>query len=207
MIEICIKHQIPAGSESRLLTIDAEIEEGSLVHISGPSGIGKTTFFKILSGLFIPDFSFIKTGKAVLSDTENRIFLSPQKRNISLMFQQYALFPNMDIKQNIAFAQKKRNDESIDYFLERFNLKSVEKTFPSRLSGGQQQRVALVRALVQEADLILLDEPFSAVDRAMRDVMKQEIVKVGQQRRATVFVISHDENEFQDIRHVKLIIR
>ena len=168
MIELNIKHQIFTSFGSKFLEVSEMIEKGSFIHISGDSGIGKTTFFKILAGIITLDFGFIKVNNSILLDTENRIFLPAQKRNISIMFQNYALFPNMTVKQNIAFAQKDKNPEIIDYYLEKFNLKILENIFPSKLSGGQQQRVALARTLVQNAEIILLDEPLPAVDASLR---------------------------------------
>lgn len=206
MIEIQIRHQIFTSSGNKFLEVDERISEGSFVHVSGDSGIGKTTFFKVLSGLVVPDFGFIKLNDKILLDTANKIFLPPQKRNISLMFQNYALFPNMTVKQNIAFAQKDKNPEIIDNYLEKFNLKILENVFPSKLSGGQQQRVALARTLVQNAEIILLDEPLSAVDASLRQSMMEEILKINQNQGSTIFMISHNEREFQNVSLNNLII-
>lgn len=206
MIELNIKHQIFTSSGNKFLEVNEMIEEGSFIHVSGDSGIGKTTFFKILAGIIIPDFGVIKVNKSILLETSNRVFISPQKRNISLMFQNYALFPNMTVKQNIAFAQKNNNSEIIDYYLEKFNLKILENVFPSKLSGGQQQRVALVRTLVQNAEIVLLDEPLSSVDASLRQSMVEEIVKINQSQGSTIFMISHNEEELQTVDFKKLII-
>ncbi|MBB6330909.1 molybdate transport system ATP-binding protein [Chryseobacterium sediminis] len=207
MIEINIKHQIFTSSGNQFLEINEQFEEGSIIHVSGDSGIGKTTFFKILSGLISPDFGFIKINSTTLSDTENKNVLSPQKRDISFMFQDYALFPNMTVKKNIEFAQKKKDETIINYLLKIFNLENLRDVTPSKLSGGQQQRVALARTLVQNARIALLDEPFSAVDPAMKKVMKDEIVKTSVNQGLTFFVISHNENEFEGYAHNKLVIR
>lgn len=206
MIELNIKHQIFTSSGSKFLEVSEMIEKGSFIHISGDSGIGKTTFFKILAGIITPDFGFIKVNNSILLDTENRIVLPAQKRNISIMFQNYALFPNMTVKQNIAFAQKDKNPDIIDYYLEKFNLKILENVFPSKLSGGQQQRVALARTLVQNAEIILLDEPLSAVDASLRQSMMEEILKINQNQGSTIFMISHNEREFQNVSLNNLII-
>lgn len=206
MIELNIKHQIVTSFGSKFLEVSEMIEKGSFIHISGDSGIGKTTFFKILAGIITPDFGFIKVNNSILLDTENRIFLPAQKRNISIMFQNYALFPNMTVKQNIAFAQKDKNPEIIDYYLEKFNLKILENVFPSKLSGGQQQRVALARTLVQNAEIILLDEPLSAVDASLRQSMMEEILKINQNQGSTIFMISHNEREFQNVSLNNLMI-
>lgn len=206
MIEINIKHQIYTSSGKKNLEINEQIEEGSLVHVSGDSGIGKTTFFKILSGLISPDYGWIKWSDNILLDTSRRIFLPPQKRNISILFQNYALFPNMTVKRNIAFAQKEKNEEIVDYFLEVFNLKKMEEILPSKLSGGQQQRVALARTLVQKSDIVLLDEPLSAIDSEMRKKILIEIVKFQEATKATFFVISHYDEDFKFISNKKLVI-
>lgn len=207
MIEIQIKHQIFTSSGNKFLEVDERISEGSFVHVSGDSGIGKTTFFKILSGLVVPDFGFIKLNDKILLDTANKIFLPPQKRNISLMFQNYALFPNMTVKQNIAFAQTEKDDNIVDELLENFALKTFENTSPSKLSGGQQQRVALARTLAQNAEIVLLDEPFSAVDIAMRKVMLNELLEFNKNNNSTFFVISHSEEEFENFSSNVLIIK
>lgn len=206
MIELNIKHQIFTSFGSKFLEVSEMIEKGSFIHISGDSGIGKTTFFKILAGIITPDFGFIKVNNSILLDTKNRIVLPAQKRNISIMFQNYALFPNMTVKQNIAFAQKDKNPDIIDYYLEKFNLKILENVFPSKLSGGQQQRVALARTLVQNAEIILLDEPLSAVDASLRQSMMEEILKINQNQGSTIFMISHNEREFQNVSLNNLII-
>ena len=207
MIEIQIRHQIFTSSGNKFLEVDERISEGSFVHVSGDSGIGKTTFFKILSGLVVPDFGFIKLNDKILLDTANKIFLPPQKRNISLMFQNYALFPNMTVKQNIAFAQTEKDDNIVDELLENFALKTFENTSPSKLSGGQQQRVALARTLAQNAEIVLLDEPFSAVDIAMRKVMLNELLEFNKNNNSTFFVISHSEEEFENFSSNVLIIK
>lgn len=206
MIEIQIRHQIFTSSGNKFLEVNERISEGSFVHVSGDSGIGKTTFFKILSGLVVPDFGFIKLNDKILLDTANKIFLPPQKRNISLMFQNYALFPNMTVKQNIAFAQTEKDENIVDELLENFALKTFENTSPSKLSGGQQQRVALARTLAQNAEIVLLDEPFSAVDIAMRKVMLNELLEFNKNNNSTFFVISHSEEEFENFSTYNLNI-
>ena len=206
MIEIQVRHPIFTSSGNKFLEVDERILEGSFVHVSGDSGIGKTTFFKVLSGLVVPDFGFIKLNDKILLDTANKIFLPPQKRNISLMFQNYALFPNMTVKQNIAFAQTEKDDNIVDELLEKFALKTFENTSPSKLSGGQQQRVALARTLAQNAEIVLLDEPFSAVDIAMRKVMLNELLEFNKNNNSTFFVISHSEEEFESFSTYNLNI-
>ena len=206
MIEIHLKHQIFTSSGSKMLEVNEQLETGGIIHVSGDSGIGKTVFFKIMAGLLTPNFGVININNETVLDTENRIFLPPQKRNTALMFQNYALFPNMTVRQNITFAQKEKNTEKIDRLLEKFNLKNFENVFPSKLSGGQQQRIALARALVQDAEIILLDEPLSAVDPLMRKIMNTEIVE-HQNNGATVFMTNHSEEELSAFPCRKLMIK
>lgn len=206
MIEIHLKHQIFTSSRSKMLEVNEQLETGGIIHVSGDSGIGKTVFFKIMAGLLTPNFGVININNETVLDTENRIFLPPQKRNTALMFQNYALFPNMTVRQNITFAQKEKNTEKIDRLLEKFNLKNFENVFPSKLSGGQQQRIALARALVQDAEIILLDEPLSAVDPLMRKIMMTEIVE-HQNNGATVFMTNHSEEELSAFPCRKLMIK
>lgn len=206
MIEIHLKHQIFTSSGSKMLEVNEQLETGGIILVSGDSGIGKTVFFKIMAGLLTPNFGVININNETVLDTENRIFLPPQKRNTALMFQNYALFPNMTVRQNITFAQKEKNTEKIDRLLEKFNLKNFENVFPSKLSGGQQQRIALARALVQDAEIILLDEPLSAVDPLMRKIMMTEIVE-HQNNGATVFMTNHSEEELSAFPCRKLMIK
>lgn len=205
-MEINIEHNIFTSVGHKVLKINQQIKEGSFVRVFGDSGIGKTTFFRIIAGLITPDSGYIRTEDRVLLDISNGIFLPPQERNVAIMFQNYALFPNMTIKQNIMFAQKGKDALIVEELLERFDLKMLEHTLPSRLSGGQQQRVSLARTLVQQAHIVLLDEPLSAVDVTMKKVMVDEISKSHRTQNATFFVISHNESDFHDIEDCTLII-
>lgn len=207
MIQIHIEHKIFTSEGNKTLQIKEEIAEGSFVAVSGNSGIGKTTLFRIIAGLIQPDFGFIKKNDNILLDTENKIFLTPQKRDVAFMFQNYALFPNMTVKQNIGFAQKEKNESAIEELLEKFDLKSHENIHPNKLSGGQQQRVALARTLVQKAGIVLLDEPLSAVEDSMKKTMTDEILKVHKTTRSTFFVISHQQGDFGEVSSQRLQIK
>jgi len=203
-MEIRIKHKIFGSGGYRWLTIKEEIEEGAIVRVSGNSGIGKTTFFHVLAGLLKPEWGYIKTNDTIFLDTENNIFLPPQKRDIALMFQQYALFPNMTLKENILYAQKVKNRAEVDRLLDTFELRKLQNRFPSELSGGQQQRTALARALAQNARILLLDEPFSAVDENMHKIMMGEISRFQQNNPLTVLVASHNSQELNKIASVRI---
>ena len=192
---IDIKHRIFTSDGYKTLSIKEEINEEYIVEVVGQSGIGKTTFFRILSGLLVPDYGVISIGNKVILDTKNKINIPPQRREIALMFQDYALFPNMSVEENIQFAQKKKNILRIKELLNVFDLELFKDKKIQKLSGGQQQRVALARTLAQEAGIILLDEPFSAVDKEMRKKMQTEILKYQQEKEAIVFFISHQQDE------------
>lgn len=202
IMEINIQHKLLTSDGYTSLLVKETIPEGSFVAVFGKSGIGKTSLFNIIAGFLKPDAGYVKTKDKVLVDRAKNLFLPAQKRDVALMFQNYALFPNMTVRQNIAFAQKEKNDQAISDLIARFDLKTLEHQLPSKLSGGQQQRVALARTLAQKASIVLLDEPLSAVDAAMRQIMKQEIARFHQQHKATVFVISHNEEEFADLSDV-----
>ena len=150
---------------------------------------------RILAGLVTPDKGLIKFGSTVWFDSENQINIAPQDRNISLMFQDYALFPNMTVEQNIQFAQSEKNQSAVNELVELFGLSEFRKRKPTGLSGGQKQRVALARALARKPQLLLLDEPLSALDAGMRTTLQDEIAQAHQLLRVTTIMVSHDLNE------------
>lgn len=177
------------------LVIQATITAGELVALFGESGAGKTTLLRILAGLVIPDKGLIRFGNTVWFDSAKQINIVPQKRNISLMFQDYALFPNMTVEQNIQFAQPEKNQSALNELLEMFGLYEFRKRKPNGLSGGQKQRVALSRALARKPQLLLLDEPLSALDAEMRASLQDEIVQAHKLLGVTTIMVSHDLNE------------
>lgn len=199
MIQIRIKHRVFTSEGEKLLEFDERVRTGEFVGLTGNSGIGKTTLFNIIAGLVAPDQGFIAVGDKVILDTENKINVSPQERDIALMFQDYALFPNMTVRENIAFAQKVKDPLQIDHWLEVFDLALLAGKKTTKLSGGQKQRTALARALAQQSPIVLLDEPLSAVDAEMKKVMKEEIIKYQSQTGATIFVVTHQPLEFSGI--------
>ena len=177
------------------LVIQATIPAGELVALFGESGAGKTTLLRILAGLVIPDKGLIRFGNTVWFDSAKQINIVPQQRNISLMFQDYALFPNMTVEQNIQFAQPEKKHSALNELLEMFGLSEFRKRKPSGLSGGQKQRVALARALARKPQLLLLDEPLSALDAEMRAILQDEIAQAHKLLGVTTIMVSHDLNE------------
>lgn len=195
LIHIDIEKMMHTANGPMLLRVNTEIEHGQLVALFGPSGAGKTTLLRILSGLLIPDKGVVKFGDTVWYDSEKKINLPPQQRNIGFMFQDYALFPNMTVEENILFAQTVKDVKAASELIYIFGLNELRKRKPAKLSGGQKQRVALARALARKPQLLLLDEPLSALDAEMRVALQDEIRRAHELLGATTLMVSHDLNE------------
>lgn len=195
LIHIDIEKLMQTVNGPMNLSINTQLQIGEFVALFGPSGAGKTTLLKMLSGLLSPDKGLIKFGDAVWFDSEKRINVPPQKRNIGLMFQDYALFPNMTIEENIWFAQAQKDELEASELISVFGLNELRKRKPGKLSGGQKQRVALARALARKPELLLLDEPLSAVDTNMRIALQTEIQRAHELLGTTSILVSHDLNE------------
>lgn len=196
MIYIDIEYRILTSAGSRILSVQTELPENQLICISGPSGIGKTTLLRMIAGLTKPDRGIIEIGDRIFFDSLNSINLSPQKRNIGFMFQDYALFPNMTVEENISFAQNKVKDKAwVDTLIKSYGLDALRNQKPDKLSGGQKQRTALARTLAKKADLLLLDEPLSSVDSTLRTQLQNEILKAHAVFGSTTLVVSHDQDE------------
>jgi molybdate transport system ATP-binding protein len=188
------------------LAIKTTIPMGELVALFGPSGAGKTTFLRILAGLEKPGKGMVKFGQNVWFDSFKQINVSPQNRNIGLMFQDYALFPNMTVEQNILYALPADSSKMINELLDVFGLTEFRRRKPNGLSGGQKQRVALARALARKPHLLLLDEPLSALDAEMRTLLQHHISAMHQLSGTTIILVSHDLNEvFRLATHVLCI--
>ncbi|MBF0467946.1 MAG: ABC transporter ATP-binding protein [Desulfamplus sp.] len=175
--------------------MDLEIPEGSLVTLLGPSGCGKTTLLRMLAGLEEPTSGDIYINGKRVNDTPIH------KRNLGIIFQNYALFPHKTIFENVAFGLKYRNvpksaiKDKVEKALETVRLPGVGNRMPSQLSGGQQQRIALARAIVIEPDVLLMDEPLSALDENLREDMRREIDNLQQELGVTTIFVTHDQRE------------
>lgn len=166
----------------------------------GASGSGKSMTLKCIAGIEKPDSGHIEVDGTVLFDSERRVNLPPQRRRVGLLFQNYALFPNMTVAQNIrAGARREKGlanrEEAAERIMERLGLSELAGRYPSQLSGGQQQRTALARLLVSAPRVLLLDEPFSALDSHLRFRMEQEVREVIRSFGRTVLLVSHDRDE------------
>lgn len=196
MIELQIQKLLKSSSGEMTLDIDLELEERKLITIYGKSGAGKSTLLMLLAGLMTPEKGYIKVGGEVWTDMDKRILLSPQKRNIGFVFQEYALFPNMTVKENLKFALGTgQSSDIVDQLIDIIDLGQLQNRKPSTLSGGQKQRVALARALVRRPKMLLLDEPLSALDHEMRLKLQSYILEVHREFSLTTLLISHDVSE------------
>ncbi|WP_243412078.1 sulfate/molybdate ABC transporter ATP-binding protein [Flavobacterium sp. 103] len=174
------------------LDVSFTIEEGQFLAIYGNSGAGKTTLLRILAGLTQADKTQIKVANEIWDDSQNKIHLSVQKRSIGFVFQDYALFPNLTVKENLEFAlQKNDNSKIVSELIELMELQSLQNSKPQNLSGGQKQRVALARAIVRKPKILLLDEPLSALDDEMRFKLQDYILKIHQKYQLTTLMITH----------------
>lgn len=191
-------------------SLDLSFEtEKRRIGILGASGSGKSMTLKSIAGIETPDAGQITVDGQVLFDKEKKINEIPQRRNVGYLFQNYALFPHMSVEQNIAAGLKGTKEEklrSVQEQLSRFGLESLAKRFPGELSGGQQQRVALARILAYEPQLILLDEPFAALDAFLRDRLLQELMESLADYEGTVIFVSHNRDEIYRFSQELLII-
>lgn len=175
--------------------LSLEIKRNEFVTLLGPSGCGKTTTLRIIAGFVMPDQG------SVLMEGEDITTLPTEKRCINTVFQKYALFPHMTVAENIAFGLKikKKDDDYINkkikYALELVNLTGFEKRKPRSLSGGQQQRIAIARAIVNEPQILLLDEPLGALDLKLRQDMQKELIRLKKELGITFIYVTHDQEE------------
>lgn len=180
------------------LEVDFELKKGCL-GILGPSGCGKSMTLKSVAGIVNPDKGVVilNTDKDnVYFDSNKKINLKPQKRNVGYLFQNYALFPNMTVEENVAAGLSKNYDEKIvSDMISRFRLEGLEKRYPRQLSGGQQQRVALARILAYSPDVILLDEPFSAMDSYLKEQLRIELANLLKDFDGFSILVTHDRDE------------
>jgi sulfate/thiosulfate transport system ATP-binding protein len=187
------------GSFQAVDRVSLEIESGALVALLGPSGSGKSTLLRLIAGLEMPD-----TGKIWLTGTD-ATYQSVQERNIGFVFQHYALFKHMTIKQNIAFGldiRKKdpqKTKKRVDDLLELVQLSGLGDRYPSQLSGGQRQRVALARALAVEPRVLLLDEPFGALDAKVRKDLRAWLRRLHDEVHVTTVFVTHDQEEAMEV--------
>ncbi|HWZ17145.1 MAG TPA: ATP-binding cassette domain-containing protein [Mucilaginibacter sp.] len=202
MIRIAIETKLKAYSGQQELRIVREFHAGSITKIFGPSGSGKTTLLKIIAGFVEPEKGSIVVDDITWLDTNSKIFVAPQKRKAGFVFQDYALFPNMTVHQHMAYAT---SDEAwISKLLKIGKLDAFITHKPGYLSGGQQQRLAIFRALATKPKLLLMDEPFSALDPKMRSELIGDLKDLFAELGTTVLIVSHYPQELEGLTEHEL---
>jgi molybdate transport system ATP-binding protein len=204
MIEINIEKKLKGYAGAGTLKVKHQFAAGSVTKIHGPSGAGKTTLLKIVAGLVKPDAGRIVVNDVAWLDIERHINLPPQTRRVGFVFQDYALFPNMSVMQHLEFATTDKI--WIDRLLHLGKLETLTTHKPHHLSGGQQQRLAILRALAIRPQVILMDEPFSALDHAMKSELISDLKAIFAELNATVLLVSHNPDELVDIADEELYI-
>ena len=193
MNELILQKELRGANGAIALDINTTLKDGSLSVLFGKSGAGKSTILKMIAGLVTPTSGKIVIDGEVWFDSQKKINLAPQKRRVGFVFQDYALFPNMSVKENLLYAlDDKKKSKKVDEVLELMELQALANEKPKNLSGGQSQRVALARALVREPKILLLDEPLSALDYAMRTKLQDELIRVQNHYKITTVLVSHD---------------
>ncbi len=195
MVEISVTKKLRGQNGEFVFSCDFQNDGAELISIFGPSGSGKSTLLRMIAGLEQPDSGYIKISKAAWFDAEKKVNWSPQKRKVGFVFQEYSLFPNMSVLENILFAQPKRDHKKAKELLGLTELSELANSYPSQISGGQKQRVAIARAIAREPDILLLDEPFSALDISVKRKLHDELLRLKTALNIPIIFVSHDKEE------------
>lgn len=207
MIALNIQKKLHGADRIFELNVEVRIQKGEIVSLYGPSGAGKSCLLRIVAGLLSPDGGKVTVGGEIWYSKADKINLRPQSRNIGMVFQDYSLFPNMSVRANMEYALNKgQSPLVVDEMLEMTELGNLQHKMPATLSGGQKQRVALARALIRKPKLLLLDEPLSALDSAMRAKLREYIFQFHHDMGLTTLLVSHDFNEVVQLSNRVLLI-
>lgn len=191
MVEIRVEKYLEVGGAKKQFSFACSLEENDILGITGPSGCGKTSLLKLIAGLIDPDFAYISNGAEILTSTKEGIECPIDKRSVAMVFQDQALFPNMTIEEHIRFVNRGFEKTELERLLLRLGLDKQRNTYPDKLSGGQKQRLAILLALVSDPQLLLLDEPFTALDDETRDDVLSLLKECVELKRLPVILVSH----------------
>ncbi|MGO8753879.1 MAG: ATP-binding cassette domain-containing protein [Gallionellaceae bacterium] len=207
MIELDIKKKLLGAQGEFTLEVKLRLKQGEFVTLFGESGAGKTTLLRCLAGLADPGQGSIRVQGETWFDSAKATMLPVQQRRVGYMFQDYVLFPNMSVRGNLEFALRKGTSrQRVSELIEIMALGELQHRKPNTLSGGQQQRVALARALAAESRLLLLDEPFSALDQETKVRLQDEVLRLQRHFGLTTLMVSHDVSEVFRLSRRVLII-
>jgi molybdate transport system ATP-binding protein len=196
MLTVQLQKQLTGALGPLNLAVSLSLGKGQVLALQGVSGAGKTSLLRMLAGLTKPDQGKIELNTSTWYDSQQSIFLPPQARKVGYVFQEYALFPHWSVAENLRFAlPKSAEPATITRWLERVQLQELADRKPGTLSGGQQQRVALVRAMIRQPDLLLLDEPLAAQDRSLRRQLQADLRTLLSEQPTTTLLVSHDPEE------------
>lgn len=193
MLEVSIKKKLGHFTLESSFTLDAQC-----MGVLGASGCGKSVTLKCIAGILTPDEGLIRLNGRTLFDSEKRINLKPQERKVGYLFQNYALFPNMTVYKNIAagfHGEKRELAQRAEELLEMFSLTEIRDSYPENLSGGEQQRTALARMLIAEPDVLLFDEPFSALDTYLKEALQIELKELIKKLHVPSVLVTHNRDE------------
>jgi molybdate transport system ATP-binding protein len=202
LLDLDIRKKLSAGTQTFQLDVRLKTDSQRIV-ILGPSGSGKSLTLKAIAGLLRPDSGHIRIDGHELFDAARGVDLAPQGRELAYVFQDYALFPHLTVRQNIAFPllkgwfnpRRRQRHAQADYWCDAFQLGQVADQYPHELSGGQKQRTALARALVTQPRALLLDEPFAALDPGLRALMRTELKDLQHRLQVPMVLITHDPED------------
>jgi molybdate transport system ATP-binding protein len=196
MINFSLQKNLHTAAGEMQLNVSARIESGQFVSLYGASGAGKTSILRMLAGFMKPDNGFINVNNAVWFNASAKKNIEPQQRKIGFVFQDYALFPNMNVRENVLFGLGRNESPAlVDELLEVTGLTNLAARKIQTLSGGQQQRVALARAIANKPAILLLDEPLSAIDNEMRVYLQDTLKAIHQRYNLTTILVSHNAQE------------
>jgi molybdate transport system ATP-binding protein len=184
----------------RLFNLEAELTvSNEILVLVGPSGSGKTTILRCIAGLKRPAAGMIRIHDRTVFSGQDKVNLPPRERKVGYVFQEYALFPHMTVKKNVLYGlsreKRKAKPRMVEEFLDMMGILHLHDRYPRQISGGEKQRVALARALVTEPDIMLLDEPLSALDQETRSELQQELKKIQRQWKIPFILVTHDMKE------------
>ncbi len=205
---LCVKKRLHTAGGSRVMNIALEAGGTDFVSLFGPSGAGKTTLLRMIAGLSRPDSGTITFNNKSWFDAARKIDLPPQKRRVGLVFQDFALFPAMTVRRNIEYGVRRPDDRGhLERLMETFDIARLCDRYPDSLSGGQKQRVALARALAPRPHVLLLDEPLSALDSALRVLLQEELARAHRDMPVLTILVTHDVAEIFRLSGAVFVLR